>query len=175
MKIQAALWFWFVSSLPAQTSLKDQLITHYKTSAEFTIAVANAMPAENYGFRPNPEEMSYGELMAHIGAYVFLGCQAASGVRVPEFPGKITEWAKAQDQVEIDKATALPFLTGAFAFCNKAIESMAPESLEKRPANAGNLTGFEWLWQYFTHTAHHRGQAEVYLRLKGIQPPEYVF
>jgi uncharacterized damage-inducible protein DinB len=27
---------------------------------------------------------------------------------------------------------------------------------------------------YFTHTAHHRAQAEVYLRVKGIQPPNYV-
>jgi uncharacterized damage-inducible protein DinB len=38
-----------------------------------------------------------------------------------------------------------------------------------------NLTGAEWLWSYFTHTAHHRGQAEVYLRLKGIKPPAYEF
>ena len=38
-----------------------------------------------------------------------------------------------------------------------------------------NLTGFEWLWSYFTHSAHHRGQAEVYLRLKGIKPPVYAF
>jgi uncharacterized damage-inducible protein DinB len=38
-----------------------------------------------------------------------------------------------------------------------------------------NLTGVEWLWSYFTHTAHHRGQAEVYLRLKGIKPPAYTF
>ena len=38
-----------------------------------------------------------------------------------------------------------------------------------------NLTGTEWLWSYFTHTAHHRGQAEVYLRLKGIKPPAYTF
>ena len=37
------------------------------------------------------------------------------------------------------------------------------------------MTGFEWLWAYFTHTAHHRGQAEVYLRVKGIKPPDYVF
>ena len=35
---------------------------------------------------------------------------------------------------------------------------------------ARNLTGYEWLWSYFTHTAHHRGQAEVYLRVKGISP-----
>ena len=26
-----------------------------------------------------------------------------------------------------------------------------------------------------THTAHHRGQAEVYLRVKGIKPPAYTF
>jgi uncharacterized damage-inducible protein DinB len=38
-----------------------------------------------------------------------------------------------------------------------------------------NLTGFEWLWSYFTHTAHHRGQAEVYMRVKGIKPPDYKF
>jgi len=37
------------------------------------------------------------------------------------------------------------------------------------------MTAFEWLWAYFTHTAHHRGQSEVYLRIKGIKAPEYVF
>jgi hypothetical protein len=162
-------------SVAADASIRDSLIKHWKTSGEFTIAVANAMPAENYGFRPNPEEMSFGELITHIGAFAFLGCQSASGINVPEFPGKINEWARAQTKVEIDKATALPFLRDAFAFCDKAIESMTAESLAKRPARAAGQTGFDWLWQYFTHTAHHRGQAEVYLRLKGIKPPEYVF
>ncbi len=38
-----------------------------------------------------------------------------------------------------------------------------------------HLTGSEYLWAYFTHTAHHRGQAEVYLRLKGVKPPDYDF
>ena len=39
----------------AQNSVKDALIKHWKTSGEFTVAVAEAMPAENYNFRPNPE------------------------------------------------------------------------------------------------------------------------
>jgi len=34
-------------------------------------------------------------------------------------------------------------------------------------------TGRQILSAMFTHTAHHRGQAEVYLRLKGIVPPKY--
>jgi len=27
----------------------------------------------------------------------------------------------------------------------------------------------------FVHTAHHRAQCEVYLRVKGIKPPSYTF
>ena len=27
----------------------------------------------------------------------------------------------------------------------------------------------------FVHTAHHRAQCEVYLRIKGIKPPDYTF
>jgi uncharacterized damage-inducible protein DinB len=27
----------------------------------------------------------------------------------------------------------------------------------------------------FVHTAHHRAQCEVYLRAKGIKPPDYTF
>ena len=47
---------------------------------------------------------------------------------------------------------------------------MTPERMDSvvGPAKR-HLTGFEWLWAYFTHTAHHRGQAEVYLRLLGHQ------
>ena len=36
-------------------------------------------------------------------------------------------------------------------------------------------TGIEVLCWAFTDTAHHRGQAEVYLRVKNIKPPKYVF
>ena len=33
----------------------------------------------------------------------------------------------------------------------------------------------EALWYTFTHMAHHRGQAEVYLRVKNITPPAWRF
>jgi uncharacterized damage-inducible protein DinB len=53
---------------------------------------------------------------------------------------------------------------------------MTPEKMDAMVGPATRkMTGFEWLWAYFTHTAHHRGQAEVYLRVKGITPPTYVF
>jgi uncharacterized damage-inducible protein DinB len=161
----------------AQTTVKDALAKHWKISGEFTVAVADAMPADSYNFRPNPDEMSFGQVMAHIAIADLGACANASGLARPDLPPKIAEWAKATGtKPEIAKDAAVPFLKDTFAFCDKAIAAMTPEKLDtvQGPA-ARNLTGFEWLWGYFTHTAHHRGQAEVYLRVKGIKPPDYQF
>jgi uncharacterized damage-inducible protein DinB len=160
----------------AQTTQKDVLAKHWKTSGEFTIAVANAMPDDGYTFRPNPAEMSFGEVMAHIAAADRGACGVASGLTPPTLPAKIEAWTKDPGKIDVDKATAVAFLTDTFAFCNKAIAEM-PESRMNTVVGTPSrkLTGEEWLWSYFTHTAHHRGQAEVYLRLKGIKPPDYEF
>ncbi len=160
----------------AQTSVKDALAKHWKTSGEFTVAVAEAMPADGYDFRPNPEEMNFGQLMAHIAGVNLNACSNASGLERPALPPKIAEWAKATQKVSVDKETAIGFLGDSFAFCDKAVAAMTPERMDAVVGPpARNLTGFEWLWAYFTHTAHHRGQAEVYLRVKGIKPPGYKF
>ena len=167
-----------VLALPAlaQTTVKDALVKHWKTSGEFTLAVADAMPAESYNFRPNPEEMSYGQLMAHIAGVNLNACANASGLARPGLPPKIAEWSKDTQKVEIEKETAVVFLKDSFEFCNQAVAAMTPERMDSvQGPPARNLTGFEWLWGYFTHTAHHRGQAEVYLRVKGIKPPAYKF
>jgi uncharacterized damage-inducible protein DinB len=159
----------------AQSTIKDALVKHWKASGDLTIAVAKAMPAESYSFRPNDEEMSFGQLMGHIGTADVMACSAASGLPAIELPAKVTAFNKDK-KTEVDRDTAVQFLTDTFAFCNKAVSGVTLEQLDKiaGPANR-NLTGYEWLWSYFTHTAHHRGQAEVYLRVKGIKPPTYVF
>ncbi|MBZ5728952.1 MAG: DinB family protein [Acidobacteriia bacterium] len=165
-------------ALPAlgQTTVKDALAKHWKASGDLTIAVARAMPAESYTFRPNPAEMNFGQLMAHIAASNLGACAVASGLARPALPPKIAAWAKDTEKVDVDRVDALQILGDSFDFCNEAVAAMTPEKLDAvvGPA-ARKMTGFEWLWGYFTHTAHHRGQAEVYLRVKGIKPPDYTF
>ena len=150
----------------AQDSMHDALVKHWKVSSEFTMQVAKAMPAESYGFKPVPAEFSFGRLMAHIASANLGACAMASGMQKPATPEKIAAFLKDQNASETDRDSILAFLG----------DSM---SQEKLLAIAGTpnrkMTGFEWLWAYFTHTAHHRGQAEVYLRLKGITPPNYEF
>jgi len=160
----------------AQTPQNDVLLKHWKTSGEFTLAVADAMPADGYTFRPTPEEMSFGELIAHIAGPARNACTQASGLTPPPLSPAIEAWTKDTVKIEVSKEAATQFLKDSFEFCSKAITQMPAANADKivGPPNR-NLTGSEWLWSYFTHTAHHRGQAEVYLRLKGIKPPTYTF
>ena len=164
-------------AIPAlsQTTIKDALVKHWKATGELTIAVAEAMPADSYNFRPNPEEMSFGQLMAHIGLADRGACANASGLTAPALPDPIAAFGK-DNKVEVDKDSAVAFQKQTFAFCNKAVDSVTLPQLDKIAGPpARNMTGYEWLWSYFTHTAHHRGQAEVYLRVKNIKPPTYTF
>ncbi|HXB72101.1 MAG TPA: DinB family protein [Candidatus Acidoferrales bacterium] len=158
----------------AQSSIKDTLVKHWKVTTDFTIAVAKQMPAESYGFRPVPEELSFGQLMVQIGAANLNACSTASGMQRPAVPPKLLDALK-DEKINVEKDPAVQFLTDSFDFCSKAVASMTPEKLDATVGGARKMTGFEWLWAYFTHTAHHRGQAEVYLRLKGIVPVTYTF
>jgi uncharacterized damage-inducible protein DinB len=160
----------------AQTGIKDALARHWKTGGDFTIAVAKAMPADSYNFRPNPDEMNFGQVMAHIALANLSACSRASGMPRPELSPAIAAWSKDADKIDVDRTAAIQFLSDSFSFCTSAINSMSPEKLSAMVGPEGRqVTAFEALWSYFTHTAHHRGQAEVYLRVKGIKPPDYVF
>ncbi len=163
-------------AIPAfsQASIKDALVKHWKVTADFTIAVANKMPAADYGFRPVPEELSFGQLMVQIAGANLGACSTASGMPRLPIPPKLAASLK-DEKTDIDKELAVKFLTDTFDFCNRAVASMTPEKFDAVVGGSRKMTGFEWLWAYFTHTAHHRGQAEVYLRIKGIKPPDYDF
>lgn len=158
----------------AQTTIKDALVKHWKVTADFTISVAKQMPADSYSFRPVPAELSFGQLMIQIGVANLNACALAGGVKGPATPDKLSQALK-DEKVDVDKDAAVQFLTDTFKFCNDTVSAITPEKLDAVVGTGRKMTGFEWLWSYFTHTAHHRGQAEVYLRIKGIVPTTYTF
>ncbi|MEO7144153.1 MAG: DinB family protein [Bryobacteraceae bacterium] len=168
MKKLAVLVAAFAAVLPLTAqdqAYKDEAIKHWNTSKDLTLAVAEAMPAGDYGFKPNAAEMSFGQLMDHIAMANANYVSRAAGAKSP--------MTKTE---QFDKATAMKRLTESFDYCIKTIEAMTPEQWnEKRGAAGHEMSGRELVWGGFTHTAHHRGQAEVYLRVKGITPPVYKF
>jgi uncharacterized damage-inducible protein DinB len=118
--------------------------------------------------------MSFGELIYHIGGANLNACANAANTKMPAIPAAIV--AASKEKKPADRAATIQFLEDSFKFCNEVVAGMTPEKLETVTGlGARKMSGFEWLWAYFTHTAHHRGQAEVYLRVKGIKPPDYAF
>ncbi len=146
-------------------ALVGETMKHWESSKALSLAVAEAMPAEAYSFKATDAEMSFGEQMNHIAMANGNYCAAALGTTNPI--------AKPADA---SKATAIQNITASYDFCTAGLSKLDDKGLQET-LKRGNttVTKFELFWGGFTHAAHHRGQAEVYLRLKGIAPPSYKF
>ena len=148
-------------------SFTDELANRWVTSKAFTIEVAEAMPEDQYGFKPSPEEMPFGALMWHIAI--------AQEYRVSQVAG--VPFALPQGPQPADKRSILKGLAASFDHCAAMLRTLTPAQLDAAYTvdwvGMPQATGRQVVQAMFTHTAHHRGQAEVYLRLKGIKPPAY--
>src|SRR5882672_7327459 len=96
------------SKNPVTDVLRDSLAGRQKN----TVAAIDEMPADKFGFKPTPEQMSFGHLAAHIveGNYVF--CSKVGDVPQPKVEG-LTEAAGKENLVASVKAS--------FDFCGTAL------------------------------------------------------
>lgn len=151
----------------------NEFVQDWKQSKQFTLAVAEAMPAEFYTFKPNAEEMSFGEQMVHIaGSNVFRFHQITGADAPFDFnPAK---------PPTTDKQSVMKMLDQSFDYIISVLPQITPEQLKRTwhiPSWQGRTDpdGRAMIMNMFVHTAHHRAQCEVYLRVKGIKPPDYTF
>jgi len=151
----------------------SEFVHDWQISKHFTIDVANAMPADLYSFKPNPDEMTFGEQMVHIAGSNVYRFNQITGIK-PPFP---LDPAKP---LPSDKETALKLLDQSFDYVIEVLPKITPEQLQRTwhiPSWKGrnDPDGRAMILNMFVHTAHHRAQCEVYLRAKGIKPPDYTF
>jgi len=140
-------------------------VDHWKTSKKYMLALAEQMPAGDYGFKPNPAEMSFGQQMAHIAGANSFFFATISGQKDP-----------IAKPTQFDKASVLKMLNTSYDFVIATLENLKPEQLHATyDSPDGKMTGVELLLLATDHTAHHRGQCIVYLRAKGIKPANYEF
>jgi uncharacterized damage-inducible protein DinB len=135
---------------------------HLSALGQLSIAVAQAMPADKYGFKPHPESMTFGELMTHIATTNYQFCAGMNDSQPPALPSPT------------DKEGITKFLADSFQYCSGIINSLTEAQLSAAHNSPdGHLPGRDVLLAMYIHVAHHRGQAEIYLRDNGIKPPGY--
>jgi uncharacterized damage-inducible protein DinB len=144
----------------------DSFQTHWRTAKGLALAVADAMPAESYSFKPVPAEMGFGEQVVHIAQANYGYCAFIGDTKSP--------YAEPVKDAKVEKAVALKDLEGSFDYCTKVFDGLDEGKLSQMHGEGKRrFTTMDVMLGVMTHMAHHRGQAEVYLRLKGITPPEY--
>jgi uncharacterized damage-inducible protein DinB len=163
-----ALAFIFLVSLPllaahaAAAEAAGEYAKHFDALSKLSVAVAQAMPADQYSFRPHPESMDFSQLMSHIATTNYQFCAGLKDAAPPSLPSPT------------DKDAVVKFLSDSFDYCSGVLPALTDEQLIKsHDSPDGHLPGREILLAMYVHVAHHRGQAEIYLRDKGIKPPSY--
>lgn len=142
----------------------EVLTAHWKKSKTLTLKVAEAMSAENYDYKPFPDARSFGGELQHLGQ--------AEGYYLGMF-GKGR--APAAPKADTGKPATVQYLTAAFDWSIGVLGQLTAADLTKsfNPGRGASMTGLDVLYQAMIHTAHTRGYAEMYLRNKGVTPPEY--
>ena len=139
------------------------LVKHLKTSRDFTVKVAEAMPAADYSFKLTPAQMSFGEQLVHLA-------QALDYFTAP-FKGEKANPGKPDAN---NKEAVIAFVKAEYDKTIDEVSKLTPEQLHKTyQGEEGSETGIELILGMLDHSTHHRASAEMYLRAKGIKPPEY--
>ncbi|MEO6130840.1 MAG: DinB family protein [Saprospiraceae bacterium] len=154
-----------LQAVSAQDSFLSDYKFKWKNATEYTLEFAQAMPEDQYGYKPVPEEMSYREQLRHIAAnMVWLSSSYLKGKPTTIDP------MKAGDS----KKEILDILNKSFTYAKETVELLQEKDLnEMVDFFAGMMTRRRILLLMTDHVTHHRGQLVVYLRMNGVVPPSY--
>jgi uncharacterized damage-inducible protein DinB len=143
------------SNFDKKHNTMNQLLSYLENSRAYTMAVAEAMPESAYDFKPKGGGWNFGELLHHI----------AYGIHWWEenqIKGNEIPWD--QPAVKNNKKVIISYLNASY--------NSLKNTVTKQKLTDDGVKGFH---ATIDHTTHHRGQAVVYLRCKGITPPEYTY
>jgi uncharacterized damage-inducible protein DinB len=151
---------------PGVTGYRSEVLAEVIVQENKFTRLAEAIPAEKYGWRPSADVRSFAEVFLHVSAanynlYKLVGTPLPTGLDVKELEKSTT-----------DKTKVVARLKDSFAHAKKAITSMSDADLEKSTDwFGGKNTERGILLFILRHGAEHLGQSIAYARFAGITPP----
>lgn len=132
--------------------------------ARILVGAAEEMPAEKYGFKPTPAQLSFARVVLHLAQGNDFLCGTIGGVKAP---------ARAELADTASKDLLVARLKETFKFCDDALASLDDSRLaEEIPFFGGRMMTRAAIMTITTGDwADHYSQAAIYLRLNGELPP----
>jgi hypothetical protein len=148
----------------AASPVADAFRTYEQRSARKLVAAAETMPAEKYGYKPTPAQMSVADIVVHLSEGNDYLCSTIAGSTAPKRDSLAASAPKDQ---------LIARLRETFEYCGTALAKLDDSALgEQLPFFGGSkwsraaiilLTTGDW--------EDHYSQMANYLRLNGLLPP----
>jgi hypothetical protein len=152
------------TAAPTKDPITAGLRTMFPNRAKNTLGAIDAMPADKFGYKPTPDQVSFGHLVVHIIGFNNSFCAKAADVPAP----KVDEPKETDTKDKLSAAAK-----ASFDFCNDALGKMTDAKLgddielfggnHAPRAMAALIVASGW--------ADHYATAAMYLRLNGVLPP----
>jgi uncharacterized damage-inducible protein DinB len=130
------------------------------------VELAEAFPADKYGWRPAPDVRSVGQVFLHV---------AQGDSSIPSFLGvkRMDGISRDSEKTVTDKAQIVDLLKKAIANAKSAATAITDADLDRKYKTFGGneMTGRQVLTLILNHMHEHLGQAIAYARMNGIVPP----
>jgi hypothetical protein len=144
--------------------VSDALRSIAQRFAKNLVAAAEEMPADKYGFKPTPAQMSVGQVILHVAQGNDYLCSQIGGVPAPK---------RSELAAGASKAKLVGRLRETFQFCGSALAKLNDSNLATKVPYFGDseISRAQAMFAAVEDWGGHYSQLAVYLRLNGLLPP----
>jgi uncharacterized damage-inducible protein DinB len=152
---------------PAATA-SQAVLAQWNDIGRKLIAMAEDFPEDKYGFKPVPEQRTFGGQLLHVAAAMYYFTDPVEGkkARYPDDPKEDSLKTRAQIVAFVKKAVA----DGAAEIKTKGDKGMS--ELVTDPETKQTTLVSDLAYGLIEHSGEHYGQLVVYYRVAGLVPPE---
>jgi uncharacterized damage-inducible protein DinB len=155
-------------SLRAQSQtpeFRQEFSGQFGASARKLVALAEAMPATSYDWRPMDGAASVARVYMHIARYNYMYADQNLGVETQ------LAYDAFEDEVT-QKEDVVAALSASMEHVRAVVEGMSDTDLEAATRLYGrDVAKWAVLLQLVTHMNEHLGQSIAYARMNGVVPP----
>lgn len=146
---------------------REEILGQFGASASKLQALAEAMPAETYDWRPMEGVASVADVYLHIARYNYYYPDVAMDVEPPE----VVDYEQLEGVI-VDKDEVVAALRASLEHVRRVAETASDADL-RAPTRLYGRDVQRWavLLQLVTHMNEHLGQSIAYARMNRVVPP----
>ena len=182
LAVAGSLWAPLAEPLAAQSTpdgFKAEIQMQFEGSARKAVMLAEAMPAEKYGWSPGEGVASIARVYMHIARYNYMYLEQSMGITSPMGADAYSSWeddvtARFQSKTASaeDKEWIVGVLSASMDHVRGHLEPMSDSDLAASTRQYGRqVQKWSVMLQLVAHMNEHLGQSIAYARMNDVVPP----